>query len=1665
MSVNQSSFGEGVKDRRGVLGLTQDELARRVGCALITIRKIESDDLRVSVQIAERLAVCLNLPLEERADFVRLARADLLTPAEGSFTPMPAPEEIGSEDLSGRAIRGYALGELIGRGGMGAVYRAVQPLVEREVAIKIILPQYANHPDFIRRFEAEAQLVARLEHPHIVPLYDYWREPGVAYLVMRLIRGGSLQAYLQNLPQERQERALNPAFVLRICTQIGAALSAAHRAGVVHRDLKPANVLLDEDHNAYLADFGIAKNLSSPASDSQSGAIVGSPNYISPEQVRSDSITPQTDIYSLGVMLYELLSGSLPFHGATPVEIMIRHLNDPLPLLAANRAGLPPGLDVVIGRATAKVPQQRYANVDEMIDDLREALQEGGQVIPTLPVQPGPDDSGAIQISDADNPYQGLRAFAEGDAQNFFGRESLVRQLLARLSESGDLTRFLAVVGPSGSGKSSAVCAGLIPALRRGALPGSQNWFIVEMLPGPHPLEELEAALLRVAINPPDSLLEQLSTDSRGLLRAARRCLPGDLRVELVLVIDQFEEIFTLVQDEAVRAHLLDLLVTAVMDERSRVRVIVTLRADFIDRPLGYADFGELLRQRMELVLPLNPDELEQAITGPARRAGLQLEAGLLAAILRDLGDQPGTLPLLQYALTQLFDQREGRSLTRAAYQKLGGVLGALSLNAEDIYASLDEPGRAAARQLFLRLVTLGEGVEDTRRRVLRTELENLVPGSDPGNPVRAVLEAFGRSRLLSFDRDPLTRGATVEVAHEAILRRWARLGEWLAESRGDVRLQRLLGLAAAEWLATGQEVSFLLTGARLAQYEGWIQTSSLTLTPDEKAFLDASIAGRERLAAEEQLRQQRELQTVQKLAQTERQSIQRLRARSRVISVVGVAALFLAALAGFLAYESNQNASLAEQQRNVAVMAQATAQSDAQSRATAEAIAVQERVAAQADAQSRATAEAVAVKEGETAQNSFLASERARLAALALNSFYANESAEVTTLLALRSLLHFGYSPEADGTLWKALGRGFVRRTIGPINSSIYDVAFLPGGKNIVIAPFGGKLTIYNLETGTMVEEFDSSGDGLFRAALSADGKQIVTGGDANVVILWDVATKQQLRQFKGHSASITSVAISPSGGSPASASMDGTVRVWDLQKGVERFRLEGDGSAVYALAYSADGKYLLSGGEDKQAWLWDAQSGVRLTQYTGHTDRVSSVAFSPDGKTMATGSADRTVRIWTISGGESATATHILHTNADVESVAFSPDGRFLLSTGGDGLSHLWDSRSGAELKQFTGHASAVWCGIFSPDSQMVLTGSEDLTAKLWSLNLDLGPQLVAGNLPDYIKSFEITPDGKSILVGVMTPPVLLLDLNSAIERFKLVNREKLAEDESIMGIDLSPDGKWAVTGGRDEVARLWDLQTGQEVRMFVGHKGWVFDAKFTRDGLSVVTSGSDGTIRLWDVQTGQQMRLFAKTGSKAWRIVVSADGRYLAAGLINGSVWVLDVASGAQVEVLGGDNGSIHDVAFSPDGKYLVSASDTNVIEWDLASGKELRHLSGHTDTVDTVSFSHDGKWIASGSYDKTTRIWDAATGQAVRILVGELSWVQPVRFSADDRFLYTASLDPAMTVSPSDIRAWRLDLQEEVRLVCAALPRDFTPEERVRYGISGNEPTCPVGGTQP
>jgi DNA-binding SARP family transcriptional activator/class 3 adenylate cyclase/ABC-type glycerol-3-phosphate transport system substrate-binding protein len=739
--------------------------------------------------------------------------------------------------LTGTPLRGYRLLERVGEGAFGVVWRSLDPQLGREVGIKQIHPRLADDPSFVRRFEQEAQTIARIEHPHVVPLYDYWRDGSGAYLVMRWMRGGNLEEALAR-------GSLDPEHAVRVVDQLAAALSAAHRGHTVHRDVKPANVLLDDDGNAYLSDFGIAEDLT----DWREVVPPASLGYYSPEQLRGEEVTPASDIYGLGMVVQDVVDGR---HGDARVAD-------------------------VISRATADDPDSRYRDAGEVAVALRDALD--------LPV---PRPRTVDGETEERNPYKGLHAFAEADADDFFGRDALVDRLVARMAESADGSRFLAVVGPSGSGKSSVVRAGLIPTLRAGGLPGSDGWFYVEMLPGAHPMEELEAALQRIALDPPHDMLDLLERSERGLVRLVDRLLPDD-GSELVLVVDQLEEVFTMVEDEPTRDRFLESLVAATQERGSRLRVIVTLRADFYDRPLSFPGLAELMRTRMETVVPLTAEEIERAIGGPAARVGVVPELALVAEMVADVSDRPGALPLLQYALTELFERRRGRALTLEAYRAIGGVSGALARRAEELYEAMSEEGREATKQLFLRLVIPGDGPSDTRRLVSRAELLSIQLDR---RAMEGVIDTFGRHRLLAFDRDPATRGPTVEVAHEALLRSWDRLRMWIDLYRDDLDRHRRITAAARDWEASAEDPGLLLRGRRLDDLRAWEASTDLALSHEEQEYLAASVRNHDRELEEGEARAERE-------RTLERRSVARLRALVAVLTVAVLVAAGLTTIA-----------------------------------------------------------------------------------------------------------------------------------------------------------------------------------------------------------------------------------------------------------------------------------------------------------------------------------------------------------------------------------------------------------------------------------------------------------------------------------------------------------------------------------------------------------------------------------------------------------------------------------------------------------------------------------------------------------------------------------------------------------------------------------------------
>jgi hypothetical protein len=450
------------------------------------------------------------------------------------------------------------------------------------------------------------------------------------------------------------------------------------------------------------------------------------------------------------------------------------------------------------------------------------------------------------------NPYKGLRAFTGEDAHDFFGRDTLINELattlqgaLATEEKSHQCQRLLAVVGPSGSGKSSVVMAGLLPRLREGRLPGSEQWVYLDpIVPGTRPIESLTLVLSE---HLPDKSLkairEDLEDDSaRGLHLLATRLAkrPG---TKVVLLVDQFEELFTQTASEDERRHFLDLLVTATTEPHGPVIVLLTLRADFYDRPMRYPLLHQLIQAHQTSVLPMAIPDLREVIEKPAALPDVRLtfEGDLVGDLLFEVQGQVGALPLLQFTLDQLFQRRSGRQLTLSAYRDIGGVKGALSRQAEETYTSLpSEEHRKLARALFIRLIDPGASEQDTtRRRAALLELS--LPEASQTRLLQEVADAFIAVRLLTTNEIGGT--TTIEVSHEALIREWPRLAGWLREAREDIRLQHTISKDATNWEQHNKPGERLYRGSQLKEAQAWARRN--TPSGNEVAFLRAGAANR----------------------------------------------------------------------------------------------------------------------------------------------------------------------------------------------------------------------------------------------------------------------------------------------------------------------------------------------------------------------------------------------------------------------------------------------------------------------------------------------------------------------------------------------------------------------------------------------------------------------------------------------------------------------------------------------------------------------------------------------------------------------------------------------------------------------------------------------------
>jgi len=750
-------------------------------------------------------------------------------------------------------------------------------------------------------------------------------------------------------------------------------------------------------------------------------------------------------------------------------------------------------------------------------------------------------------------------------------------------------------------------------------LPGSEDWFISEMVPGRHPFEELEAAILAISVRPQANMFEEITRDKGGIRRTIGQALP-DPESQLLLVIDQFEELFTFTQDPDERTRFIDGLCQAVAGPDCQLILIITLRADYYDRPLQYLEFGELIRANTEVVLPLSSDEMEKAISEPAAKVGISIEPGLIGAIIRDVRQEPGALPLLQYALTELFERRQNHKLTAENYTAIGGVAGAIGRRAEELYQASDETKREAARQLFMRLVIPGQEIQDVRRRALRSEIMELQSDQFAARSadLETIMEWYGRYRLLTFDVDPTNREPTVEIAHEALLSEWPRFQRWIEKNRVDVHQYQRLAAAASDWSDAGYDSSFLLSGTRLEGFDGWADKTDLALTTFEKSYLSASIAAKDQREEAESFRQDQQ------------RSLERRTRNQRLALIIVVLIALIGAISAIVIIVADLTSEVARaitspDQSSVAPIANETTRIASLGQLSAYTIpqgrGVQFRPAGQQIAIS-GRGNAATIYDTDTGDIIMdLNGHRDRINNIA----YSQDG----QLLATTSL---------DGTVkvWDA-DTGDLLNTVGGAIGELLSPAFSPDGQLVAATNYNSEFTrltahIWDIASGEEIGIL-GLGDSVGGLAFHPEDETLAIPGENGKATLWNVATGKQFDILYGSELPLTDLVFNRSGEQLATASLDGIVRVFDVESNEILANIRGNTAALYAIDISADGTKVATGSADGSVKVFDIESGRELASFYGHDGAVFNVSFSPDGKYLASGGDDNSTVVWNIS------------------------------------------------------------------------------------------------------------------------------------------------------------------------------------------------------------------------------------------------------------------------------------------------------------------------------------------------------------------------------------------------------------------------------------------------
>ncbi|MEM7113490.1 MAG: hypothetical protein AAF614_13720 [Chloroflexota bacterium] len=1249
------------------------------------------------------------------------------------------------------------------------------------------------------------------------------------------------------------------------------------------------------------------------------------------------------------------------------------------------------------------------------------------------------------ELPDDRCPYVGLGPFTESDAHLFYGRRQLTEQLIKTLT----LSRLITVIGASGSGKSSLVLAGLLPRLRQGALTnGSKgkeaSWRIYgPIVPGSAPLSNLAQSLKPDDVSLATWIADQTTGFQRSEFHLTELIRDGGEETA-VIVIDQFEETFTLCRDLAERNAFISNLLQLVRTRDSNHIVILTMRSDYESYVNKAPLFEALYGQGIVRVSAMKAGEMREAIEEPAEQVGLYFEDGLVDELLREIVGEPAVLPLLQFTLMQLWENRERNYVTWDTYRRLGSsVLQALENTADNLYKSLPVEEQETARRIFLRLVWPTDGVENTRNRVRR---RTLYLSGEASDRVNRVLDKLIQARLIHLTTGLRPEDDQVEVAHEALVRNWRRLIAWLEDERSQLRQRQRLALEAQKWNSLQQDPAALLRGTLLREALTYKDLNEL-----ETEYVQTSL---------QVIEQQRQ-------AEEERRE-QTLRRRTRFIVTLTLTTV-IALLAALFAFSSRQNAvesaAMAERSQATAVYAESVARQEAELLATAEAELIEQKATAEANAlaaeasageadnaratavaneasaeDARATAEAIAealqdalekaednaIEAENNAREAELATENAQeqsnlatareLAAIANDQLDSDPQLGLLLAIEAVNLTQAGAVPaEAEETLYRALQASQLEVILSGHTDAITAVSFSPDGTRLATASLDQQVKIWDTASGQELLTLEEHGRAVNSVAFSPDGRLLASGSDDGTTILWNAETGERQRVLGGSGAAILSVAFAPNGRLLVTTDSDRSVRVWDVVRSRSLFHQFVHTGLVHDIAFNQSGSRFATVGDDGRILLWDTNSGnvavalPRQLDDAGNPIPLTSVAFSPDETMLVVADNQGIAQVWDVFNGR-LRFTLNGHVSA-IESVAYSQDGRFLATASSDRTAKVWDAETGQTLYTLSGHQGGVTAVAFNSDSSQIATASQDTTARLWQTEPG-APNLILTDHVNAVMDAAFSRDGKLVATASEDQTAKIWDL----ERGSVIHTLS-SHNQGVNGVAFSPDGQLVATASEDWVARVWDTASGMLQFPTLNHRGPVNAIAFDAEGNQLATGSADTFARIWQLPIeSNSAEIWLQHETAVLSVAFDPDGVYLAAGLGNGDIVIWDLRTQSIVTTLQEHEGPIHSLAFNPDGTKLASASnDATAKIWDVAQGSVIRTFSGHAGAVRGVAFSPDGSQVATASVDRTVKVWRADNGQTIRTLLGHTSTVFSVDFSPDGTQLVTAGFDRTAQVT--------------------------------------------------